>query len=172
MVGTQEGRISSGTAVSGKEQTSLDPPAQPISGYKPMTNQVQINAASAVEQLQSRAGGRLDYSPASLQAVEEMLAEAATQSLKPQACEALVELLGCYILEVGFREFGGKWSWYEKGAQPVLIVGEPEFHVAMMSFDKVRGRLSGDVGDNIPFFYAGFSERARSAEPGVRASYV
>ncbi|MCR8959735.1 hypothetical protein M0765_018920 [Variovorax sp. S2] len=104
--------------------------------------------------------------------MEEILAEAAHQSLKSQAREALVELLGCYILEVGFREFGGKWSWYEKGTQPVLVVGEPEFHVAMMSFDKVRGRLSGDVGDNIPFFYAGFSERARSAEPGVRATYV
>lgn len=137
-----------------------------------MTNQVQINAASAVEQLQGRAGGKLDYSSASLQVVEEMLAEAAAQSLKLEAREALIELLGCYILEVGFREFGGKWSWYEKGKQPVLIVGEPEFHVAMMSFDKVRGRLSGDAGDNIPFFYAGFSERARSAEPGVRATYV
>ncbi len=137
-----------------------------------MTNQVQINAASAVKQLQGRAGGRLDYSPASLQAVEEMLAEASSQALRPEAREALIELLGCYILEVGFREFGGKWSWFEERKQPVLIVGEPEFHVAMIAFDKVRGRLSGDAGDNIPFFYEGFAERARKAEPGVRAFYV
>jgi hypothetical protein len=54
----------------------------------------------------------------------------------------------------------------------VLIVGEPLFHVAMITFDKVRGRLSGDASDNIPFFYDGFAERARKAEPGMRAFYV
>lgn len=137
-----------------------------------MTNQIQLNAASAVQQLQGRARGRLDYSPASLQAVEEILAEASGQLIKPEPREALIEMLGCYILEVGFREFGGKWSWYEERKQPVLIVGEPLFHVAMITFDKVRGRLSGDEGDNIPFFYEGFAERARQAQPGVRALYV
>jgi hypothetical protein len=137
-----------------------------------MTNQVQINAASAVEQFQNRAGGRLDYSPASLHVVEEILAGASTQSLKPEAQEAIIELLGCYVLEVGCREFGGKWSWLEERKQPVLIVGEPAFHVAMITFDRVRGRLSGDAGDNIPFFYDGFAERARRAEPGSRALYV
>ena len=136
------------------------------------TNQVQINAASAVAQFQGAAGGRLDYSGASLQAVEELLAKASQQPIRPEARESIVELLGCYILEVGFREFGGKWSWYEERQQPVLIVGEPEFHVAMSTFDRVRGRLSGDVGDNIPFFYEGFAERARDAQPGVRAFYI
>jgi hypothetical protein len=101
-----------------------------------------------------------------------MLAEASKQPIKPEAREAMIELLGCYILEVGFREFEGKWSWYEERKQPVLIVGEPLFHVAMITFDKVRGRLSGDASDNIPFFYDGFAERARKAEPGMRAFYV
>jgi len=114
----------------------------------------------------------MDYSGASLQAVEELLAEASQQPLRAEARDAIVELLGCYILEVAFREFGGKWSWYEERQQPVLIVGEPEFHVAMSTFDRVRGRLSGDVGDNIPFFYEGFAERARDAQPGVRAFYI
>lgn len=89
-----------------------------------------------------------------------------------EAIEAIIELVGCYILEVGYREHGGKFSWYEKGQQPVLIVGEPTFHVAMMAFDKVRGRVSGDRGDNIPFFYEGFRERVNGATPGSRAVYV
>jgi hypothetical protein len=42
----------------------------------------------------------------------------------------------------------------------------------MVTFDKVRGRLSGDLGDNIPFFYEGFSERVRNATPGTSALYV
>jgi hypothetical protein len=137
-----------------------------------MTNQIQENAASAVEQLQGRSGGRLDYSPKSLSAVEEMLAEASKQSLAPKSREALIELLGCYILEVGLREHGGKYAYFEARKQPVLVVGEPAFHVAMITFDKVRGRLSGDLGDNIPFFYQGFSDRVREAVPGTNALYV
>ena len=137
-----------------------------------MTNQVQINAASAVQQFQERAGGRLDYSSASLQAVEEMLAEASDYPINVETKGALIELLGCYILEVGFREFGGKWSWHEERQQPLLVVGEPVFHVAMLAFDRVRGRLAGDAGDNIPFFYSGFAERARQAEPGSRVLFV
>jgi hypothetical protein len=137
-----------------------------------MTNQIQANAASAVEQLQRRAGDRLDYSAASLQAVEEMLAEASTQVLSAASRDALVELLGCYILEVGMRTHGGRYAWYEDRKQPVLVVGEPNFHVAIITFDKVRGRLSGNRGDNIPFFYEGFAERVRTAKPGTDAMYV
>lgn len=137
-----------------------------------MTNQVQINAESAVKQLQERVSRLLDYTPESLEAVESILAGASAQVLTPASKEALIELLGCYILEVGFRQHGGRFSWYEERKQPVLVVGEPEFHVAMIAFDKVRGRLSGDVGDNIPFFYQGFSDRAKEGRPGTRALYV
>lgn len=137
-----------------------------------MTHQVQINAASAVKQLQGRVSRMLDYSPESLEAVEAILADASAQVLTPASKEALIELLGCYILEVGFRQHGGRFSWYEERKQPVLVVGEPEFHVAMIAFDKVRGRLAGDLGDNIPFFYQGFSDRAAEGKRGTHALYV
>lgn len=45
----------------------------------------------------------------------------------PASREALIEVLGCYILEVGFRQHGGRFSWYEERKQPVLVVGKPEF---------------------------------------------
>jgi hypothetical protein len=139
-----------------------------------LSDQVHENAAQAVRQLQGRAKGKLDYSVSSLQVVEEILDEVARDkaNIKPQAIETLVELIGSYILEVGYREHGGEFSWYEKGQQPVLIEGEPTFHVAIMSFDKVRGRISGDRGDNIPFFYEGFTERVKLGTPGTRAVYV
>lgn len=150
-------------------------PATGISAKeKSLSDQVHENAAQAVKQFQERANGKLDYSAASLAVVEEMLDEAAQHvaDLKPISVEALVELMGCYILEVGFREHGGKFAWFEERKQPVLVVGEPAFHVAMIAFDKVRGRLSGDKGDNIPFFYQGFADRAKNAAPGTRALYV
>jgi len=128
----------------------------------------------AVKQFQERAGGNLDYSVLSLRTVEELLTEAAGygDTLRSSTLETLTELFGCYILEVGYREHGGKFAWFEERKQPVLIVGKPAFHVAMITFDKVRGRLSGDREDNIPFFYQGFSERVRAAVPGVRALYI
>jgi hypothetical protein len=52
------------------------------------------------------------------------------------------------------------------------VVGEPKFHVALLAFDKVRGRLGGDKADNIPFFYEGFSQRVVAASPGTHATYL
>src|SRR5690606_26070750 len=124
-----------------------------------MSNPIQECAEAAVEQLQALAGGKLDYSPESLTIVEELLEEASSQWLSKESREALIELLGCYILEVGMREHGGRYGYLTARQQPVLIVGEPNFVVSMITFDKVRGRLSGDLADHIPFFYEGFSER-------------
>lgn len=131
-------------------------------------------AENAVELCTSRGQGVLDYSEASLVVVEEMLAEAAdwVAELTPDQLTTLVQDFGCYILEVGRREFGGRYLWHDGRDQPVLVVGEPAFRVAMLTWDKVRGRLKGDEGDNIPFHYAGFAGRARQGKPGDDVLYV
>ena len=139
-----------------------------------LPSEVLEKARLAVDQMQERAGGRLDYSERSLEAVEELLEEASQYEAELDAGmkRALVELLGCYILAVANRAHGGEFMWLEERAQPVLVVGEPAFHVAMIAFDKVRGRLGGDKGDNIPFFYEGFAGRVKAAGPGTKALYV
>jgi hypothetical protein len=115
-----------------------------------------------------------DYSEASLVAVEAMLAEAShwVGGMLAEQQTTLVQNFGCYILEVGRRAFGGRYQWHNQHNQPVLVVGEPTFRVAIMTWDKVRGRLNGDTADNIPFFYQGFAQRARLAEPGTDMLYV
>ena len=90
----------------------------------------------------------------------------------PTKQDALVRILGSYVLEVGRREFGGKFYWHDGRDQPVLVVGEPDYRIAILTFDKVRGRLFGDQADNIPLFYQGFAARARTAEPGADVLYV
>jgi hypothetical protein len=142
-----------------------------------LEDEVVRMAAAAVENLQERAKGRLDYTPSSLAAIEEILAEAAgyRDKLSEEQVQTIAQMVGCYILEVGRRDLGGDlgggYYWHENREQPILVVGEPDFHVALMTWDKVRGRLRGDAADSIPFFYDGFAERARQAEPGVRALY-
>ena len=139
-----------------------------------LSSQVKEKAGLAASQFQSRAGGALDYSEKSLDVIEEMLEEASkfAEQMSPKDSQSLIELMGSYVLEVAHRVHGGSFHWNEQRRQPVLVIGEPVYQVAIMTFDKVRGRLSGDKADNIPFFYGGFSARVRSAGPGTKVLYV
>ena len=139
-----------------------------------LSDQIAAGAEKAVAMCQGRGGGAMDYSEASLSVVEDMLAEAGQwlSEMTPDQVTTLVQDFGCYVLEVGRREFGGRYQWHDGRDQPVLVVGEPAFRVAMLTWDKVQGRLCGDAGDNIPFHYAGFAGRSRHAVPGTDALYV
>ena len=136
--------------------------------------EVAAAADRAVASLQARAGGRLDFSVDSLKAVDEMLEEASAYvaDLDEAVVTGLVQQVGCYVLEVGRRAFGGDYCWHEEGEQPILVVGEPEAHVALMTWSKVVGRLTGDVGDDIVFFFHGFAEKAARPEPGANVLYL
>ena len=136
--------------------------------------QIKEKADLAVSQFQERAGGKLDYSPESLSIIEDMLAEASEfyNNLPSDQIESLSQLMGSYILYIGYKEHGGKFYWSDEKNQPVLVVGEPDFKIAIMSFSKVKGRLSGDEADNIPFFYDGFSKRVNRAVKGTNALYL
>ena len=136
--------------------------------------EVTTAAERAVTSLQARAGGRLDFSVASLAAVDEMLTEvsAYVADLDEAVVTGLVQQLGCYVLEVGRRAYGGEYFWHDEGEQPILVVGEPAAHVALMSWSKVVGRLTGDVGDDIEFFFNGFAEKAAHPEPGTDVLFL
>jgi hypothetical protein len=141
-------------------------------------NAIQQEVISAAERaivsLQPRAGGRLDYSIASLEAVDEMLVEVSgyVADLDETVVTGLVQQLGCYVLEVGRRAFGGEYFWHDEGEQPILVVGAPAAHVAIMTWSKVVGRLTGDVGDDIAFFFNGFAEKAAAPEPGANVLFI
>lgn len=143
-------------------------------GANSVQDEVIAAAGRAVASLQARAGGRLDYSIDSLKAVDEMLEEASAYvaDLDEAVVTGLVQQLGCYVLEVGRRAFGGEYYWHEEGEQPILVVGEPEAHVAVMAWSKVVGRLTGDVADDIVFFFHGFAEKAARPEPGSNVLFL
>jgi len=136
--------------------------------------EVTTAAERAVASLQARAGGRLDFSIESLVAVDEMLVEASAYvaDLDEAVVTGLVQQLGCYVLEVGRRAFGGEYFWHEEGEQPILVVGEPAAHIALMTWSRVVGRLTGDEGDDIVFFFGGFADQARRPEPGSNVLFL
>ena len=132
------------------------------------------SACKAVAALQARAGGRLDYTAESLGMVDEMLAEVAgyATELPEEAVVGLMQQLGCYVLEVARRRFGGTYYWNEEAEQPILVVGEPDAHVAIMAWSKVLGRLTGDVGDSVEFLFQGFAEKAAAPTAGDNVLFV
>lgn len=139
-----------------------------------LTAEVQSVAAGMVEAHQAEADGRLDYSEESLAVVEALLDEASdfVDLMSEEQVDFVARKFGCYILEVARRKWSGRYLWHPDRDAPVLVVGEPEFRVAMLTWDKTNGRLSGDKADNIPFFYAGFAEQVRDAANGVNVLYV
>ncbi len=133
------------------------------------------NAAErAVERARYRPESNLDFSPESLQIVDDMLAEAVkfASQLIATDLDQFCQTFGCYILEVGRRQFGGTYFWHDQYNSPVLVVGEPECHVAIVTWPKVALRLKGDPADNISFFYDGFAARARARRSGDRVLFV
>jgi hypothetical protein len=146
----------------------------PGSHLSDLETEISEMAAQAAAIVKDRTGEAPDYSEASLGIVEELLDEASLHfaALPEDQALMLVQSFGCYLLEVGRRTFGGSYLWFEERDQPVLVVGEPNFHVAMITWDKIRGRLGGDKGDNVPFFFEGFAQRIRGADAGTRALYV
>jgi hypothetical protein len=136
--------------------------------------EVVAAADRAVASLQARAGGRLDFSIDSLVVVDEMLVEvsAYVADLDEAVVTGLVQQLGCYVLETARRRFGGEYFWHAEGEQPILVVGEPAAHVALMTWSRVVGRLTGDAGDEIPFFIEGFAARAERPEPGTNVMFL
>jgi hypothetical protein len=137
-------------------------------------DEVQRMASCAVETLRDHPAGLLDYSRKSLEVIEAALAEASPYQaeLPDEHIRTLAQELGCYVLEVARREFGGQYFWHDQLGQPVLVIGEPHKHVAIVTWDKIKGRLAGDTGDNILFFLAGFAECVVNSEAGTRVLYV
>ncbi len=131
-------------------------------------------AEDAVALCEHLRGEPLDYSEGSLTIVDAILTEVAgwENELTSEELANLGRSVGCYVLEVGRRAFGGRYCWFEQRDAPVLIVGEPAFRVALLTWDQVRERLSGDQASSLLFLYTGFAGRVRRAEPGSDTLYV
>lgn len=138
-----------------------------------MNDPITQNAAVAVQQLQGRVPGAWDYSAASLEVVDTLLASFSRHvaTLMPKLVENLIQMVSCYVLEVGKREHGGQYAWYREGGHTVLVVGEPRFSVAFSPYGVVRERLFGSPVHSTASLYRTFSESVRSAAPGTRAAW-
>ncbi len=146
------------------------PPGPSPADYQ---DDVRHLADLAVEAARQRPNSLLNFTPDSLHIVDDMLAEAAahTPPLSEERRREVVQAFGSYVLEVARREFGGSYQWAQTEDAPVLVVGDPDFQISLMTWSHVAHRLTGDAAASVTPFYQGFADRTRAATPGDKAAF-
>lgn len=111
----------------------------------------------------------LDFSVKSLNVVENALDEASDfyDEMNEDQRQNLIKTAGSYIFEVARRNYGGKYFWYDQLDQPILVTGQPDFEVSILAFEKVKGRLENGQEDNIPFYFAGYTDKVQNKQSGM-----
>ena len=100
-------------------------------------------------------GSKLDYSEDSLQLVDQVLDDFYRK--QAQLPEDLHFLAPSYVFETARRQFGGRYLRGDQDNPFVLVIGEPDFRLGVLAMGKIKGRATDELGDSIPFFYAGIA---------------
>ncbi|XKM12857.1 hypothetical protein RCS94_07440 [Orbaceae bacterium ac157xtp] len=117
---------------------------------------------------------QLDYSEKSLSAVELILDELSDKSLMLTEEQIIMttQEYGCYLLLTAQKLYGGEFFWNEQNEQPMLIVGEPDSSIILLTWNKVKGRLLGDKADHIAYFMEEFGKEAKEPNSGKHVVYM
>lgn len=108
----------------------------------------------------------LDYSVESLKAVDQLLEELGDLGMDEDSLFNAASMIGCYVFETARKNYGGEYLWVNGEQQPVLVAGLPDFQVSIRAWEKVRGRITNGMEDNIPFYIAGYKEHIAQAKKG------
>ncbi|WP_313374430.1 hypothetical protein [Chishuiella sp.] len=132
------------------------------------------NAERIIEAFGEKYDDAFDYSVKSLESIDELLENLAdfAEQMDEEMKSDLIAQAGSYIFEVARRNYGGKYFWYDKLNQPILVTGIPHFQISLVAFEKVKMRIENGQEDNIPFFFKGYEERVKQAKPGDNAMIV
>ena len=66
----------------------------------------------------------------------------------------------------------GQFYWNDELQQPMLICGEPDSTIALLTWNKVKGRLLGDKSDHIAYFLDEFGKAVFQPEKGTNLVYL
>ena len=137
-----------------------------------LTDDIIETANSFAENFSDK--GDFDYSIESLVDVDQLLDEMNDFEIDKDTIFNMCTMIGSYIFETARKNYGGKYYWIQEEQQPILVVGEPDFSVAIMAWDKVKGRLENGTEDNIPFYVEGFREHIEKGkmQKGYRATVI
>jgi hypothetical protein len=112
------------------------------------------NAVNAVRQIE---GFELDYTPASVDRVDELVLKFHSERIPPEQVGWVVFSLGCYVGEVMVRHEGGRWAMPEeldvpKDAFSDMLVSLPN-QVSCNPIGKAFKRYEQGEGESLAYFY-------------------
>lgn len=104
-----------------------------------------------------RLGVRLDYSPASLDAVDDAVDKIKATGVSEQDASGMVYAVGCYVGEVLVRHAGGEWCpTASLGMERVCswpVVVKMRTGAGANPIGKAFKRFRNGPGDSLAFFY-------------------
>lgn len=117
---------------------------------------------------------QLDYSEKSVSVIEIILSEMAEKSLmlSEEQTAMISQEYGCYLLLTAYKLYGGEFYWNSDYEQPMLIVGEPHATIALLTWNKIKGRLLNDKADHVAYFFEQFAHDAVNPEVGKNVLYI
>lgn len=138
--------------------------------YEPVPEHAPAFAADIVDSSREVAGVRLDYTPDSLVAVDEILEGFRADGVTSNQVGETLFGFGCYVGEVFVRNAGGEWRRTE--ATPMRDVAGLAFVIELPDgsycnpMGKVFKRLDNGPVDSLAYFYRVFAlgERRDIAE--------
>lgn len=137
-------------------------------------DEIQAWAQNAIFNSPTWSINQLDYTEKSISVIELILSEMSEKSLmlSEEQVTMMTQEYGCYILFTAYKLYGGEFFWNNQHEQPMLIVGEPAAVIALLTWNKVKGRLVGDKADHIGYFFDEFSKEAAKPELGKHIMFI
>ena len=107
---------------------------------------------------------RLDGSPASLKLVDEVLDDYRRQ--KVELPSDILLLTSAYVFEVVRGRLGGSYQRSDDGSQIALVIGAPDFRLAVLAMARVAGHADGSGPAGLGAFLAEAEKAAAEKRDG------
>lgn len=126
-----------------------------MAGFNSIAEMMRACAGDAVGEAHQQFGFTLDFSDASIESLETILAAIAVHldTRDKDAVEQAVKLWGSYLGETARRVYGGAWELLQypgrAAAVPTLVIGGSQLYPLM----KVYRRLTMGEAENVWKFY-------------------
>jgi hypothetical protein len=108
-------------------------------------------------------GDELDYSVASLEAVDRIIERIRAKGGTIDNYAETMFCFGCYVGEVFVRHAGGRWiatpeDQFKMFGMRLIVELPPQGQLCNLIAEAFK-RLHNGIEDNLPFFYAAFTQR-------------
>jgi hypothetical protein len=134
----------------------------------PTAENAHLHADFIAKSAKDISGADLDYSPESLEQVDEIIEGFRQEGQSSESISGTLFFFGCYVGEVFVRNVGAVWRNSEetpmKGVAGSPIVVELPGGSICNPVGKVFKRLENGREDYLPYFYQVFAAQARGSE--------